>query len=46
MHGIDIKGIHSWTWNAVVWDRNDYIVEAEKQLGDKNKYQDVDFSDR
>ena len=31
---------------VVVWDRNDYIVEAEKQLGDKNIYQDVNFSDR
>ena len=31
---------------VVVWDRNDYIVEAEKQLRDKNIYQDVNFSDR
>ena len=31
---------------VVVWDRNDYIVEAEKQLGDKNIYQDVNVSDR
>ena len=31
---------------VVVWDRNDYIVEAVKQLGDKNIYQDVNFSDR
>ena len=30
----------------VVWDRNDYIAEAEKQLGDKNIYEDVNFSDR
>ena len=30
----------------VVWDRNDYIVETENQLGDKNIYQDVNFSDR
>ena len=28
---------------VVVWERNDYIVEAEKQLGDKNMYQDVKF---
>ena len=31
---------------VVVWDRNDYIAEAEKQLGDRNIYQDVNFSDR
>ena len=29
-----------------IWDRNNYIVETEKQLGDKNIYQDVNFSDR
>ena len=26
---------------VVVWERNDYIKEAEKQLGDKNVYQKV-----
>ena len=31
---------------VVVWDRNDYIAEAEEQLRDKNVYQDVNFSDR
>ena len=31
---------------VVVKDRNDYIAEAEKQLGDKNIYQDVNFSNR
>ena len=31
---------------VVVWDRNDYIVDAEKQLRDKNIYQDVNFRDR
>ena len=31
---------------VVVWDRNDYIAEAEKQLGDKNIFQDVNFSDK
>ena len=30
---------------VVVWDRNDYIVEAEKQLRDKNT-QDVNLSDK
>ena len=29
---------------VVVRDRNDYIVVAEKQLGDINIYQDVNFS--
>ena len=27
----------------VVWDRNDYNMEAEKQLNDKNVYQKVNF---
>ena len=31
---------------VVVWDRNDCIAEAEKQLVDKNIYQDVNFSGR
>ena len=30
----------------VVWDRNDSVVEAEKQLRNKNIYQDVNFGDR
>ena len=29
---------------VVVWDRDDYIVEAEKQLSDKNAYRDVNFN--
>ena len=29
-----------------IWDRNYYIVETEKQMADKNIYQDVNFSDR
>ena len=28
---------------VVVWDREDYIAEAEKQLSDKNVYRDVNF---
>ena len=28
---------------VVVWDRDDYIADAEKQLKDKNLYRDVDF---
>ena len=28
----------------MVWDRNDYILEAEKQLSDANVYKDVSFS--
>ena len=29
---------------VVVWDRNDYIKEAEKQLNDTNLYKDVCFN--
>ena len=28
---------------VVIWDRSDYIMEAEKQLNDKAVYQDVNF---
>ena len=28
---------------VVVWDREDYIAEAEKQLSDRNMYRDVNF---
>ena len=31
---------------AVVWDREDYVAEAEKQLGDKNVYKDIDFKEK
>ena len=31
---------------VVVWDRSDYIAEAEKQLSDQNVYRDVDFKDK
>ena len=30
---------------VVLWDRNDYIAEAEKQLKDDNIYEDVNFKD-
>ena len=30
----------------VVWDRNDYKGDAEKQLSDENISQDVNSSDR
>ena len=30
---------------VVVWDRNDYIGEAEKQLSDENIYKDINFTD-
>ena len=29
-----------------MWDREDYKVEAEKQLGDENVYTDVDFKEK
>ena len=32
------KGSH-----VVVWDLEDYIAEAEKQLSDKNVYRDVNL---
>ena len=28
---------------VVVWDQNDYIAEAEKQLSDENIYKDINF---
>ena len=31
---------------VVVWDRNDYIKEAEKQLNDTNVYTDVCFNEK
>ena len=30
----------------VVWDRNDYLMEAEKQLSDKNVYKEVKFNEK
>ena len=29
-----------------VWDKNDYTVEAEEQLADKNTSKDIKFSER
>ena len=31
---------------VVVWDRNDYIALAEKQLSDENTYKDINFKDK
>ena len=31
---------------AVVWDRNDYVKEAEKQLKDTKVYKQVDFKEK
>ena len=31
---------------AVVWDRNDYILEVERQLNDANAYKDVSFNEK
>ena len=31
---------------VVVWDRNDYIKEAEKQLNDTNDYKDICFNSK
>ena len=30
----------------VVWDRNDYIAESEKQLSDETIYKDINFKDK
>ena len=32
--------------SIVVWDRNDYIQEIEKQLNDINVYKDVCFNNK
>ena len=32
--------------SAVVWDRMDYLLEAEKQLSDTNVYKNVDFKEK
>ena len=29
---------------VVVWERNDYLMEAEKQLSDKNIFKEVKFN--
>ena len=29
---------------VVVWDRNDYLLETDKQLKDKNFYRDVEYN--
>ena len=31
---------------VVVWDRNDYLMEAEKQLSDKKVYKEVNFNEK
>ena len=32
--------------NVVVWDREDYIAEVEKQLGYRNVYKDIGFKEK
>ena len=32
--------------SVVVWDRYDYIAQAEKQLKDQNVYKDVEFTEK
>ena len=32
--------------DVVIWERSDYIKEAEKQLGDKSVYQKVNFEEK
>ena len=31
---------------VVVWDRNDYILDAEKQFSDANDYKDISFNEK
>ena len=31
---------------VVVWERNDYILQAEKQLSDVHVYKDVSFNEK
>ena len=31
---------------VVVWDRNDFLMEAEKQLNDRNVYKEVNFNEK
>ena len=31
---------------VVVWDRNHYLTEAEKQMNDENVYKDVNFNEK
>ena len=31
---------------VVVWDRNDFLMEAEKQLSDKNVCKEVNFNEK
>ena len=31
---------------VVVWDRNNYLMEAEKQLRDKNVYKEANFNEK
>ena len=30
----------------VAWDRGDYLLEAEKQLGDRSVYKDISFNEK
>ena len=42
---IVIKKAHKGSC-VVVWDREDYIAEASKQLNDENVYKSVKFRDK
>ena len=32
--------------SIVAWNRNDYLIEAEKQLEDQNVYRKIAFKDK
>ena len=38
--------IHNKGSAVLVWERNDYIKEAKKQLGGKSVYQKVNFKEK
>ena len=42
---IVIKKADKGSW-IVVWDRGDYLLEAEKQLGDRSVYKDISFNEK
>ena len=42
---IEVQLQKKWT-KALLWERNDYIKGAEKELGDKSVYQKVNFKEK
>ena len=40
-----IKKADKGPW-MVIWDQNNYLMKAEKQLSDKNVFKEVNFNDK